>query len=234
MIAKCSICPLRYCTLVRYHSLASSMMLMSTIGFSTNSFHNRGCYGAHVPNMLFLLFLESSDLRGSSMPILVAVWVYRHYEAHDLDMLIHLFIPKQRTLRGTRPQHAFPSVLGIITTGDSKCNNKGDRGGQQARVTCEGSGGGQRAHHNGSKNCFQSNSLVIFDNSSAHNSAKPDTIWTDSDREEKVETSTILPWSDAQVILHLQPEIGPHNLFEAVFKGVLNILCILLSQHLNR
>ena len=31
----------------------------------------RGCYGAHVPNMLFLLFSESSDLQGSSMPILV-------------------------------------------------------------------------------------------------------------------------------------------------------------------
>ena len=66
-------------------------------------------------------------------------------------------------------------------------------------------------HHNESKNCFQSNYLVIFDNSNAHNSAKPDTIWTDSDIEEKVKTSTILPWSDPQAILHLQPAIGPYS-----------------------
>ena len=81
--------PLRYCTLARYRSSASSMRLMSTIGFSTNSFHNRECYGAHIPNMLFLLFSESSDLRGSSMLIWVAVWVCRCYEAHVLNRLFH-------------------------------------------------------------------------------------------------------------------------------------------------
>ena len=89
-------------------------------------------------------------------------------------------------------------------------------------------------HHNESKNCFQSTYLVIFDNANAHNSAKPDTIGMDSDIEEKVKTSTILPWSDPQAILHLQLEIGPYILFEAVFKSVLNILCIMPSSHLNR
>ena len=110
---------------------AEATRLMSSIGFSTNSFQNRGCYGAHVPNMLFLQFSESSDLRGSSMPILVAVWVCRGYEAHVLDRFFHIFIPKQRMLWGTRPQHAFPSVLGIITTGDSQGNSKGHRRGPQ-------------------------------------------------------------------------------------------------------
>ena len=89
-------------------------------------------------------------------------------------------------------------------------------------------------HHIESKNCFQSTYLVIFDNSNAHISAKPDTIWIESDIEEKVKTSTILPWSDPQAILHLQLEIGTYILFEAVFKSVFNILCIMLSSHLNR
>ena len=40
---------------------ADATRLASSIGFSTNSFKNRGCYGAHVPNMLFLLFLELSQ-----------------------------------------------------------------------------------------------------------------------------------------------------------------------------
>ena len=40
---------------------AEATRLMSSIGFSTNSFQNRGCYGAHVPNMLFLLFSELSQ-----------------------------------------------------------------------------------------------------------------------------------------------------------------------------
>ena len=65
-------------------------------------------------------------------------------------------------------------------------------------------------HHIESKNCFQSTYLVIFDNSNAHTSAKPDTIWMDSELEEKVKTSTILPWSDRQAILHLQLEIGTY------------------------
>ena len=50
--------PLCYFTLTRYPVSASSTRLMSMIGFSTNSFHNRGRYGAHVPNMRFLLFSE--------------------------------------------------------------------------------------------------------------------------------------------------------------------------------
>ena len=81
--------PLHSCTWAQYRLLASSTRLTSLIGFSTYSFQNRGHYGAHVPNMLFLLFLESSDLRSSSMPILVAVWVCRCYEAHVLDKLSH-------------------------------------------------------------------------------------------------------------------------------------------------
>ncbi len=89
-------------------------------------------------------------------------------------------------------------------------------------------------HRKESKNCFQSTDLVIFDNANAHNSAKPGTIRMDSDIEEEVKTSTILPWSDPQAILHLQLEIGPYILFEAVFKSVLNILCIVPSSHLNR
>ena len=70
-------------------------------------------------------------------------------------------------------------------------------------------------HHIESKNYFQSTYLWIFDNSNAHISAKPDTIWMDSDTEENVKNSTILPWSDPQAILHLQLEIGPYILFEA-------------------
>lgn len=37
-------------------------------------------------------------------------------------------------------------------------------------------------HRNESENWFQSNYLVIFDNSNEHISSKPDTMWTDSDR----------------------------------------------------
>ena len=72
-------------------------------------------------------------------------------------------------------------------------------------------------HYNESKNCFQNTYLVIFDNTNAHNSAKPDTIWMDSEIEEKVKTSTILPWSDPQAILHLQLEIGPYILSSDLF-----------------
>ncbi len=61
-------------------------------------------------------------------------------------------------------------------------------------------------HHNESKNWFQSNYLVIFDNSNEHISSKPDTMWT-----KKVKTSTILPWSDPQAILHLQPKNSPYS-----------------------
>ena len=42
--------------------------LMSSIGFSTNSFQNRGRYGAHVPNMLFLLFSELSQQATARAP----------------------------------------------------------------------------------------------------------------------------------------------------------------------
>ena len=46
-------------------------------------------------------------------------------------------------LWGTRLQHAFPSVLGIITTGDSKGNSKGNRQGPLARVMGKGDSDGK-------------------------------------------------------------------------------------------